>query len=614
MDLRIVGIALLMVVAAVTEAVTINQPSLVEPPLIDSLRITNPTAIRDNQLREIAELMTSGKQQDANIKIAQILAKRPKDKDALELAGISLMMMKNFVAAEEAFSRLVALPPVKAEVVSKYGVTKILTGDVEGGVKLLQQVVQFQPQDRLANRYLGWVAEKAGDFQWASYYLGNLPPPKVSGIQDYHIALARNYEQLGDYLAIVDLFAPVITAEKLANSSLDTHAALYLSVAYAAQGELKKSEALAAALQQILKDNPLNLFRLKISLANITKNIDAAKQAVDELLLRFPQAEAMARFELAKIFLVNDDLIGALEQYETSLSLTDEQGAGDVLQAMIPLMINANMQNQAVEVMWNTSRKYPNNENFIYSLAELQAATGRVQASLRTLKDLVERPEPHLQGLLLAGNVARSDKRYSLAQRYLDQLVVLQPNNEGGWVALAGVFFDQGNTTEATKVLERGISANPNKAVLRYELGTLFQAVGDLDSANNQYEAALAMNGDYLAAIDNLASNLLDRNQDVARARELAAKAYAKLPDDPYIQDLWGWALYRAGELQQAEKLLREASAGIQVSGRADYHLALALRDLGETEQANKHFRLALKKGLPDEARSAAHSALQEEH
>lgn len=611
MSPRVFGFAVIFGFAVMAEAVTISQPSLLEPPLLDSLRIINPADIRDNQLREIAELMASGRQQDANIKIAQILAKRPKDKDALELAGISLMVMKNFVAAEEAFSRLVALPPVKAEVISKYGVTKILNGDVGGGVKLLQQVVQFQPENRLANRYLGWVAEKAGDPQQASYYLGKLPTPEVLGIQDYHIALARSYEQLGDYRAIMNLFAPVITTEKLANSSLDTHAALYLSVAYAAEGELKKSETLAAALQQIIKDNPLNLFRLKISIANITKNIEAANQAVDELLLELPQAEAMARFELAKIFLATGDLVGALDQYETSLSLTDEQGSGDVLQAMIPLMLNANMQNQAVEVMRNTSSKYPNNENFIYSLAELQAATGRVQASLRTLKGLVERPEPHPKGLLLAGNVARSDKRYSLAQRYLEQLVVLQPNNEGGWVALAGVFFDQANTTEAIKVLERGITANPNKAVLRYELGTLFQAAGDLDSANKEYEAALAMNGDYLAAIDNLASNLLDRNQDVARARELAAKAYEKLPDDPYIQDLWGWALYRTGELEQAQRLLHEASAGLEVSGRADYHLALVLRDLGKTNQAIKHFRIALKKGLPDGIRSEAHAALQ---
>lgn len=151
------GVAFMMVMITSSHAITIEQSSPIEAPTIDSLSISNPAVIRDSHLQEIVKLIQAGRQQEANVQIARILARRPKDKDALELAGISLMMMKNFKAAEEAFQRLVALPPVKAEVITKYGVTKILNGDLKMGEKLLRQVVQVTPEDHLANRYLaGW--------------------------------------------------------------------------------------------------------------------------------------------------------------------------------------------------------------------------------------------------------------------------------------------------------------------------------------------------------------------------------------------------------------------------------------------------------------------------
>jgi len=280
-----------LVCVATAQAVTIRQPSLMEPPAIDSLRLTDPATIRDGQLREIVELMEAGKQQEANLKIANLLARRPNDKEALELAGISLMIMKNFVAAEEAFRRLVALPPVTADVISKYGVTKILNGDIEMGVRLLQQVVQHQPENRLANRYLGWVAQKAGNPRQAAYYLSKLPAPEASGLEDYHLALADSLERLGAYQAIVELFAEAVPPSALERSTSHSHAALYLAVAHAALGEHDKAAALAQLLRQQAADDPLNLFRLNINLARVTKDVEAGQQSVTSLLRQLPDAD-----------------------------------------------------------------------------------------------------------------------------------------------------------------------------------------------------------------------------------------------------------------------------------------------------------------------------------
>ncbi|WP_260292669.1 tetratricopeptide repeat protein [Sedimenticola hydrogenitrophicus] len=605
------GVVLMLSMAPVSHAITIEQSSSLETPAIDSLSITNPAIIRDSQLQEIVQLIQAGKQQEANVQIARILAQRPKDKDALELAGISLMMMKNFKAAEEAFRRLMALPPVKADVITKYGVTKILNGDVKIGRTLLQQVVRATPDDNLANRYLGWLAQQSGDTREAIFYLEKLPSAQIAGLKDYHIDLARNYKQVQAYRAIIDLLSPVLSPDKLANKRYPTQAALYLTLSYAALGETKKSAQWDASLRPLVAGNPLNLFQLEMGLAEVTKDTQAAQAAARGLMERVPDAEAHARFGLARVFLLAGQVIKAMDEYELALKIVDEADTARILQVMIPVLLNERMNDYAIDVLERATRKYPDNDDFLYGLADLQASSGRIQASQKTLAALIDRPQPHVPALLLGGEAARAEKNYALATRYLRQYIDINPSGEKGWIALAGVQFDQGKLSQAIEILKQGAAVNPTKAVLAYELGTLYQAAGQLDMANRQYEAALALNANYLAAMDNLASNLLDMNQNIQKARDLAEKVYAELPDAPYIQDLWGWALYRSGDLKSAQTALSKAADGITDSGRADYHLALTLRDLGDHEKAKKHFRLALDKGLSATLQSEVEAAIK---
>lgn len=607
------GVAVMMVMVTSSHAITIEQSSPIEAPTIDSLSISNPAVIRDSQLQEIVKLIQAGRQQEANVQIARILARRPKDKDALELAGISLMMMKNFKAAEEAFQRLVALPPVKAEVITKYGVTKILNGDLKMGEKLLRQVVQVTPEDHLANRYLGWLAERAGDTRQAIYYLEKLPSARAAGLRDFHLALARNYKQVQSYQSIIDLLSPVLAENKLENRALTTQAALYLTLSYAATGDAKKSRQWANSLEPLIADNPLNLFQLQMGLAEVNRDTQSAQKAVQRLLEKVPGAEAYARFALARVYLLTGEVIKAVDEYETALKSVDEADTANILKVMIPVLLGESMNEYAIGVLERATRKYPNNDDFLYGLADLQLTSGRVQASQATLAALTERPQPYPPALLLGGKVARAEKDYAAASRYLRQYIELDPADESAWIALAGIHFDQNDIPQAIETLKQAVEVNPSKAILEYELGTLYQAAGKLDMANKRYEAALALNGDYLAAMDNLASNLLDLNQDIKRARDLAGKVYAELPDTPYIQDLWGWALYRSGDLKNAKVTLQKAARGITDSGRADYHLALALRDLGDKETAEKHFKLALDKGLSAPLKSEVEAAMKAE-
>lgn len=599
-------------VATTAQAVALKQGTL-EQALTPSLLFQHdPALTRDTRLRELTQLMESGKRNEANLKIAEMLAKNPKDKDALELAGISLMQMKNFKAAEESFRRLAALPPVKASVITKYGVTKILNGDIDRGVKLLQQILEHTPNDALANRYLGWVAENTGNPDFAATYLARLPSIPSAGLQEYHVALARNYKNIGAFDKITDLFAPLFVGNKIEDNQLSSGAAFYLTLAYAATGKVEKSAQLAAVLTPMISDDPLNLFGLKMGMAQIAGNEKTGRKALEQLVEAVPGAEAAGRFEMAKLYLNTNNVPEAIGEFEATIKRVDEEETTNILRTLIPLLMQENMSSHAIHTMRELVTKYPSNDGFLFGLAELQTVSGMNKEASVTITQLLDRPQPYAPAYLLGAKLASAQGQTKLARHYLSENTRVRPDDAEGWIALARFHVNQRDLQGAIRSLQAGVQANPTNASLEYELGTLHQARGDFELANQQYRNAMKLNANYLQAMDNLASNLLDGNQNIEEAHVLAQRLYQARPQDPYIQDLMGWALYRMGDLSGASEHLEKAAPAITDSGRADYHLALALRDRGDRERAARYFKSALDKGLLEPLLGEASAALIE--
>jgi len=98
-----IAIAFLATIFATTytQALTIESPTASQALTQELLNFQDPALANNTRVRGIADMMAAGKQQEANMAIARLLQKNPRDKEALELAGISLMQMKDFKAAEE---------------------------------------------------------------------------------------------------------------------------------------------------------------------------------------------------------------------------------------------------------------------------------------------------------------------------------------------------------------------------------------------------------------------------------------------------------------------------------------------------------------------------------
>ena len=605
----LVFLASLMTIAN-AQAITIDTPTSSEALTQELLNFQDPSLANNTRVRGIADLMAAGKRQEANMAIARLLAKNPKDKEALELAGISLMQMKDFKAAEESFRRLVALPPVKPPVVTRYGVTKMLNGDTAGGAKLLLQVVSYIPDDNLANRYLGWMMYRNQQYDAAAFYLGKLPPPSDVGLQSYHIELSRSFNHLEAHPQLVKLLEPMYRDAKIPAAENSSAAALYLTLAYAGIGDQAKASKLASALRAEIASTPSSVFGLDMGLAQINKDVAAGNKALKVLIDKVPSAEAAGRLEMAKLYLKNEDIVAAIGEFETALSLAPEAGAKEILSVMIPALLDESMISDALNVMQSVSDKYPENSELLFGLADLQTTSGMRSKAQETVKQLLAKTPPYAPAYLLGASLAQADGQTNLAKSYLEKHVAEVPTKPEGWISLARFYVEQNNLDLALTTLQKGIGSNPGDSGLRFELGSIHEVRGELDQATQEYTKTLELNPDHLQAMDNLASNLLDMNVKVEKAREYATILYQQWPDDPYIEDLMGWAFYRTGDLKNANIKLSSAAAKMTESGRADYHLGLTLKDMGDTRSAKSRITSAIEKGLPPAQEREAQSVL----
>lgn len=88
----------------------------------------------------------------------------------------------------------------------------------------------------------------------------------------------------------------------------------------------------------------------------------------------------------------------------------------------------------------------------------------------------------------------------------LQKALQVSPSNVSALGLLSAAYAQKGMVPEAIQQCIAAVNANPSHAVLRYNLGTLYQRAGDNGNAQGQYEAALQLDPTYSNALQGLAS------------------------------------------------------------------------------------------------------------
>lgn len=136
--------------------------------------------------------------------------------------------------------------------------------------------------------------------------------------------------------------------------------------------------------------------------------------------------------------------------------------------------------------------------------------------------------------VLLKSDLAMREKNYPQAVALYGELYKVKPSAELAQ-KLGQAYWASGNKKAALSVLIDATNKQPNSSKLQYALATAYQAMGDSARAIDAYKAAIHLDGNNVAALNNLAWLLKDN--DLPKARGYAEKALALAPDSKDVKD-----------------------------------------------------------------------------
>lgn len=400
-----------------------------------------------------------------------------------------------------------------------------------------------------------------------------------------------------------------------------------------------KPDAAAQRFQKVLDKDGTNLIAtLGMSAASAAKqDAEGAERWLLKAREDHPQS-LETRLALAQFYLGRRDFDEARKMAEEAVKLSPEDaaaanalglaqlGAGDSAGALDSFSRAVRLAPRAYGYSLNKARAHVQRREPGPALdtvdAVLKESPGFVPAlalgaSMALQFGQVERAAGYIERLRLAapqspivprleGDLAMAQKRYKdavadyakAADASSDTALVVAQFNAA---RLAGLANPQ-------KVLESWLVQQPQDVPARIALAEYLGASGATERAIAEYEGALKALPGNAILLNNLAVQY--QKQGDARALATAEQAYSAAPDNPAIQDTYGWLLVETGSLDKGLQLLRRSAKTLANVPEAQFHLGVALAKKGETAEARRLLEQVVAGPATDDIKNEARRVL----
>lgn len=238
-------------------------------------------------------------------------------------------------------------------------------------------------------------------------------------------------------------------------------------------------------------------------------------------------------------------------------------------------------------------QQYPEDDELRYSLALVSLEAKALDEATGYLQELIER-DSHVDAAHL--NLGRIHEERNDSEAALAEYAQVGPGNDylPAQLRQADILIANGRTDEASRrlaeareaqpdygiqlylieaetlgnndkdpqaiqVLQRAIKQYPDDLSLLYTRAMLAEKRNDLAQMEKDLRSIIQREPENAMALNALGYTLADRTTRYAEAKGLIEKALQINPEDPAVLDSLGWVNYRLGNLDEAERLLRQA-------------------------------------------------------
>jgi tetratricopeptide (TPR) repeat protein len=148
---------------------------------------------------------------------------------------------------------------------------------------------------------------------------------------------------------------------------------------------------------------------------------------------------------------------------------------------------------------------------------------------------------------------------------------------------------------KALTTLKKGLEKNQNDEEIHFQIGALYDKMGDFDKMVGEMKEVLRLNPKHADALNYLGYSYSERSIHLEEALRLIQKAMELKPNMGYITDSLGWVYYKLGDYEKAVTELEKANLLTPDDSTITEHLAEGYLKLSRIEKAVEFYERALK-------------------
>jgi len=349
-----------------------------------------------------------------------------------------------------------------------------------------------------------------------------------------HSALISEYN--GDKKTAEDYYTEVLSAE-----DYTVYAALTAASFYEREGQPEKAKLIYSSLNE--KRNPYRVLSLSHMAEVVGKSSTDPREAVSLLL-----------FELATLLFEREAYDSALIYTRLAEVLTPQSPF--VAMMLGDIALHYGDYNGARQYYTSIADESGMMRFARLKLAEALESGGNKDEAVAILTEAANEEESYADSLIYLGDIYRRNEQYAEAVRaYSRALGRIGDVKSEHWFVI-------------------------------YARGMSQERLQNWDMAEKDLLQALDLNPENPLVLNYLGYSWIDQGMHVDRAMEMIKKAVMLRPEDGYITDSYGWALYQTGELEEAVKWLEYSIERVPYDVTINDHLGDAYWRVGRRVEA----------------------------
>lgn len=244
---------------------------------------------------------------------------------------------------------------------------------------------------------------------------------------------------------------------------------------------------------------------------------------------------------------------------------------------------------------------YPDDMRAMNLYASHLVSSGDAEQAVQIYKDRLRIDDKNIDVYNNIIDLEAYLNRADSVEKYSNLALELDPKNLDLHLRRSGVFQYQQRFEQASKALKKASKLTDNdtiKSQIYCSLGDIEQFLGNSKKAISYYKQSLKYNSQNILTLNNYSYFLSTIDQDLETAKQMIEIVVAEQSNNPTYLDTQAWILYKLGEYEQAQKIMRSAISLDRDKNIELYvHYGDILHALGQDFMAIIYWRKALEGG-----------------